>query len=310
MPFPVVLGMDFGGSKIAAAVADPYGTVLGARAIAVRAADSAVDTFARGIGFAHALLADVVPDRSLAAVGACTFGIPHDDRIDLAPTIAGWAELPFGSELRRAFPGVAVRTATDVKAAARAEAEHGALAGCDPGLYVNLGTGLAVALVVGGVVVDGRHRAAGEIGYNLRQPGIDAGAERLEDAVSGKALDIAAADLLGAPDLAEFFEHAEIAPSAARVRDLFLTELCFHLVNLTIALDPERVVVGGGLVRSWDRLQGPIADALGSAVPFPPELVIAAHPFDAPLLGALALGRSALLDVTDIPDVISEGAQT
>ena len=73
-------------------------------------------------------------------MGACTFGIPHDDRVDLAPNVPGWERLAFGTRLRLAFPGAQVRVATDVKAAARAELDNGALTGCDVGLYVNLGT--------------------------------------------------------------------------------------------------------------------------------------------------------------------------
>jgi len=92
------------------------------------------------------------------------------------------------------------------------------------------------------------------------------------------------------------------------VRDRFVDELCFHLVNLTIAVDPERVVVGGGLVRSWQHIGHRLADALTACVPFPPDLVVAEHPFDAPLLGALALGRAALADLSSTRDVISEGA--
>jgi glucokinase len=61
-------------------------------------------------------------------------------------------------------------------------------------------------------------------------------------------------------------------------------------VNLTIAFDPARIAVGGGMVRSWDRLSGTLHQALVAGVPFPPELVPARFPFDAPLVGALALG--------------------
>ena len=70
-------------------------------------------------------------------------------------------------------------------------------------------------------------------------------------------------------------------------------ELSTHLVNLVIAVDPARVAIGGGMVGSWERLQGPLDQALKSGVPFPPELVLAAYPFDAPLVGALALGAEA-----------------
>ena len=225
MDNPVVLGVDFGGSKVAVAAADGAGARLGSATIAVRPDDSAQRTFDRGIAAAHDLLADVATGRTLVAVGACTFGIPRMDGIDLAPNIAGWDRLAFGDRLRLAFPGADIRMATDVKAAARAEAEHGALAGYDPGLYVNLGTGLAVAIVSHGEVLTGRHGAAGEIAYNLRDRGDDFDAPRLEEAVSGKALAAAAAELLDGGDVAALFEQGESDPQAARICAEFLAEL-------------------------------------------------------------------------------------
>ncbi len=141
-----------------------------------------------------------------------------------------------------------------MKAAARAEAAHGALAGYDPGLYVNLGTGLAAAIVSNGAVVLGAHGAAGEIGYNLRNVGIAPDAPRLEEAVSGKALATAAADLFDGADVAALFAQVRDRRAVAKqVCAEFLDELAYHLVNLAIAIDPARVVVGGGMTRSWDR---------------------------------------------------------
>ncbi len=295
MAAPVVLGIDFGGTKIAAAVADTDGLELGTVTIQSVPDDPAPLTFRRAIDAACQLLDEVAPGAALIAVGACTFGIPHDDRIELAPTIDGWGELPFGRELRRAFPAAEVRTVTDVKAAAQAELERGALRDCNPGIYVNLGTGLAVAIVVDGSVLAGRHGAAGEIGYNRRSAERGQDAAVLEEAVSGKALGVAARRLLGAAaEPADLFAAVHRDERAARVLDDFVGELAFHLVNLTIAIDPARVVVGGGLVRGWDRLATPLRTAMDAAVPFPPELVLAAFPFDAPLIGALALaGRTA-----------------
>jgi glucokinase len=66
-----------------------------------------------------------------------------------------------------------------------------------------------------------------------------------------------------------------------------------HLVNLAIAIDPIRIVVAGGLVGSWDRIEPGLRRALDAAVPFPPELTVARFPSDAPLVGALALGVQA-----------------
>jgi len=311
MTDPVVLGLDFGGSKIAVAVGTADGARLAGDEIPVRPNDSAATTLARGIELAQALAATITPGRRVGAVGAATFGIPFADRVELAPNVPGWGELAFGAELAAAFPDSAVATATDVKAAAQCELRAGALTGCDPGLYVNLGTGLAVALTAGGQVVTGRHGAAGEIGYSRRRPDDGELADRLEDVVSGQALAAAATRLLGRPDVAALLAADDRA--AVAVRDEFLAELCFHVVNLAVALDPERVVVGGGLVRSWDRIEPVLRRALDAAVPYPPELTLAAHPFDAPLLGALALAATALTDTAlsiaaPVPDVISEGA--
>jgi predicted NBD/HSP70 family sugar kinase len=295
---PVVLGLDFGGTKIAVAACDLDGTRLGLTTIDSFADGGAVATLARGIEAAQLLLESLGSQYQLAAVGAATFGIPFDDRVELAPTIPGWETVPFGGALRTAFPGVPVELATDVKAAARAELRWGALVDCDPGLYLNLGTGLAAAIVAGGAVITGAHRAAGEIGYNLRSVA-DVGrclAERvtLEDAVSGKALGAAAVAYVGrslaTPDL---FSLASTQPAAAAVVEEFVRELALHVVNLAVAIDPVRIAVGGGMVRSWAQLAPGLRHALDAAVPFPPELVTADFPFDAPLIGALALGVEA-----------------
>jgi glucokinase len=62
------------------------------------------------------------------------------------------------------------------------------------------------------------------------------------------------------------------------------------------------------LAHVWDALQPPLAAALAAAVPFPPALVLAAHPYDAPLLGALALARANLPDLSSVAAVLNEGA--
>lgn len=295
---PVVLGLDFGGTKIAVAVCDLSGRRLGVTTVDSRAEAGAEAALARGLAAAHELLSDVAPQGELAAVGAATLGIPYDDRVELAPTFPGWGELPFGQLVRDAFPGVPVRLGTDVKAAAAAELRWGALVGCDPGIYLNLGTGLAAAIVAGGTVITGAHGASGEIGYNLRTAA-DVGipeAERtiLEEVVSGQALETAGSARLGRRvTAAEVFALAETEPDAAELTAEFNRELAMHVVNLAIAIDPVRIVGGGGLVRSWDRIEPELRRALDAAVPYPPELMVARFPSDAPLVGALALGVQA-----------------
>ncbi len=295
---PVVLGLDFGGSKIAAAVADLAGNRMTETTVTTDPLLGARWNLDRGLAAARALLDQVAPVNELAAVGACTFGIPAAHGVGLAPAILGWEELALGQELAATFKGSALRLATDVKAAAAAEASSGALVGHDPAIYLNLGTGLAVAIVSGGRVITGANGAAGEIGYNLRQLSDLGQDERvvLEEVVSGMGL-AAAAQLKTGRVLtaAEVFAGEATDPRLEEVIEQFVRELGFHLANLAVALDPSRIAVGGGMVRSWERLEPLLRRTLETTVPFPPELVVGAFPFDAPLVGALnlALGAAA-----------------
>jgi len=303
---PVVLGLDFGGTKIAAAVCDLAGNKLGATVVDSLGQHGARTSFDHGVQTARALLSSAAPGAKLAAVGVSTFGIPFEDRVELAPAIDGWESLALGRELRAAFAGSPVQMATDAKAAALAEARWGVLAGCDPAVYLNLGTGLATAIVVAGQVVSGSHGAAGEIGYNLRSPedvGLELGRRvTLEDMVSGQALPrrVAAADLTGPAGLdqglftaAEIFQASQDDQALDDLISDFVNELAFHVTNLAILVDPIRIAVGGGMIRSRDRIMPRLAEALQAGVPFPPELMVAHFPDDAPLLGAVALAVDA-----------------
>ncbi|HEY6279463.1 MAG TPA: ROK family protein [Streptosporangiaceae bacterium] len=298
---PVVLGLDFGGTKIAMAVSEPAGQRLASAMVSSDADGGAAATFERAVGAARELLAHAAAGRELVAVGVSTFGIPYDDRVELAPAIRGWDGLALGDRLRDAFPGAGIAMATDAKAAALAEARWGALAGCDPAVYLNLGTGLSAAIVIGGQVVAGANGAAGEIGYNLRAisdvgAGLDARVP-LEGMISGQALADRAArpPSPGHPNGGRPFTAADVFaadghdPALAGLVTDFVTELSFHVVNLAILLNPARIAAGGGLVRSWHRIGPGLQHALAQAVPYPPELVTARYHLDAPLVGAIAL---------------------
>jgi glucokinase len=330
---PVVLGLDFGGTKIAAAVCRLDGARLGSATVGSGGELGARASFDRGVATARDLLASTAPGVPLAAVGVSTFGIPFDDRVELAPAISGWGDLPLGRELRAAFPGSVVRMATDAKAAAAAEVRWGALADCDPAIYLNLGTGLSAALVSGGQVIGGANGAAGEIGYNLRALA-DVGRTLddrvpLEDMISGQALARRAAALDRIPDgpartpdgpartpggpartpadpartpdstdgrplaAADVLTASAAEPDLDQLASEFVAELAFHVVNLAILVNPVRIAVGGGLVQSWDRLRPGLEQALSAGTPFPPELVTARFPADAPLIGAVALAADA-----------------
>ena len=101
---PVVLGIDFGGTKIATAVCDLAGNKLASRRRRQPGrARRPRQLRPRRPGRAGSARAQAA-DAPLAAVGVSTFGIPFDDRVELAPAIDGWEALAIGRELRRGVP--------------------------------------------------------------------------------------------------------------------------------------------------------------------------------------------------------------
>src|SRR5258708_6743985 len=80
----VVLGIDFGGTKIATAVCDLAGNKLASAVVNSVGDRGARASFDHGVQAARTLLVTQAPDASLAAVGVATFGIPFDDRVELA----------------------------------------------------------------------------------------------------------------------------------------------------------------------------------------------------------------------------------
>src|SRR5258708_40089268 len=102
---PVVLGIDFGGTKIATAVCDLGGRLLATRVIDAESERGARAAFGRGVRGGRALLAQAAIGRPLAGVGASTFGIPSEDGVALAPALDGWGDIARGRRLRGAVDG-------------------------------------------------------------------------------------------------------------------------------------------------------------------------------------------------------------
>ncbi|EME62165.1 ROK family protein [Amycolatopsis decaplanina] len=294
----LILGIDFGGTKVAIGLADRAGSLLVTRRLDTDAQAGAEQVVSRALAAARKLLADEGAADRLAAIGVVSPGIVLEDRILLAPNVPGWEELRLRELVAAEFEGVPIEVGTDAKAAALAEWRWGALADTDPAVFLSLGTGIAAAVLVGGRLLAGANGAAGEIGYNLLSPqdtdGFASGAAPLEEAVGGRGLGGRASVLLGRPVTAgELFGLARENAQAKELVDAALDELSMHVANLAIALDPQRIAVGGGLVRSADILLPALRERLARAVPFPPELVSAKFDQDASLLGAIAIALDA-----------------
>ena len=289
-----VLGIDFGGTKIALATAALDGSLMESDRLETEAGNGAVQAVDRALARAQELLSATARNGGgcCVAVSAVSPGIVYEDHVALAPNVPGWQELRLPALLRERFATAHAAVGTDVKAAAVAELRWGSLRGADPALLLILGTGIAAAVVVGGEVVHGANGAAGEIGYSLRgtceSTGAADGHAPLEEFAGGRAIGERASALLGAPmTAAEVFDNPD--PRAGELVGAALDALAIQVANMAILLDPARIAVGGGLMSSPGAILDALERRLRVAAPFAPELVPAQFVHDGPLRGAIAL---------------------
>lgn len=291
-----VLAVDFGGTKAGLAAFDATGTALRSERIPIHAERGAEQAVARAVDLARTLVADI-GEGALLGVGVASPGIVLRDRVLLAPNVPGWSRLRLQDVFEEAF-GLPATCATDVKAAALAEARWGHLHGVHTGMHLNLGTGLALGVVVDGAVLTGAHGAGGEIGYNLLGPtdtsGPHEGRAPLEERVGGGAIGLRGRAVGGAGDAASVFALARTDAAARAFVEERLDDLAVHVTNAAILVDPARITIGGGLIGSADIVLPALKAVLDRAVPFPPELLTARFAQDGPLVGAAALAWDAV----------------
>lgn len=289
-----MLAVDIGGTKIDVALIGTDGQILDRQRLPTRAADGPAQAIAR-IAATAGVLADGVPILGCAAVSP---GVVHDNGLQLVPTMPGWDDFPLGRALADALDLPAVPVWNDVHAAGLAEARTGALAGSDPALYVNLGTGLASAFIVGGTVVRGAHRAAGEIGYITPHESAitPTGTAPLEEIIGGGLLGPRLGELLGY----EITTADALASSDPVVQGLVhqaVATLARAVANLCIAFDPGVVAMGGGMTAAGHVILPVVQAEVRRRVPFPPDVVLAHYRTDAALHGAIALALDDLATV-------------
>lgn len=293
-----VLGIDFGGTKVALGTANPSGRILARCRLATHAEEGASAVMRRTLTEARSLVAETgkAGGGRLVAAAAVTPGVVMGDRVELSPNLPGEESLALKRLLQEGLQIDHVGVANDVKAAGEAEARWGSLVDADPALFLNLGTGLSAAVIVGGRVVLGARGAAGEVAYTLHNTFDDLVAAQdeprapLEELIGGRALGERATRLFGAQmDAADLFGAAASDPRARLVVDEALSELALHLANWSVLLDPARVAVGGGLMHSAELILSVLRFKLGHLVPYPPEIVPAQFIQDGALRGAIAL---------------------
>ncbi|HLI14245.1 MAG TPA: ROK family protein [Alphaproteobacteria bacterium] len=249
------IGVDLGGTKIAAVALDGSGRELLRRRVA-----TPVDDYAATLAAIRDLVAGM--ERELGRRGSVGVGIPGT----VSPTTglvknanSTWLiGRPLDRDLAEAL-GRPVRLTNDANCFALSEAADGAAAGAAVAFGVILGTGVGGGIVVHGDVLVGPNGIAGEWGHNplpaprdSERPGPSCYCGRhgcIETFLSGPGLrrdhERAAGESLAPPEIVARAQSGDGPASATLERyEERLARALAHVINL---LDPDVIVLGGGL---------------------------------------------------------------
>jgi glucokinase len=315
MPTPATIGVDVGGTKVLAIALDAADdAVLGmARQPTPRGAGALLEGVVEGVAElteAFALGPDVRVGVGVAGL------VDHRGVLRHGPNQPGVAELDvLGGLTDRLGPRVVVDN--DGNCAVRAEWASGAARGHDDVVLVTLGTGIGAGLMVGGRVVRGANGMAGEPGHAMVDPtgppcpcgrrgcweryASGAGLARMaRDAAGAGRLDAVLAAVDGDPAAIRGEHVVTVArggdPEAAALMADLAWWAAVGVANLVAILDPEVVVLGGGLIEAADlwldetrRLLPELLVASGHREL--PRVEAAVHGSRAAALGAALLAR-------------------
>lgn len=275
------IGIDVGGTNVKIALVDGEGKII---------YSNSVPTYAQ-MGYEYTVnnikqaIRDLMKETNTDAKEIEGIGFDFPGQVDyktgvvkLAPNIPGWINVPIAQMIEEEF-NIPTRIDNDVRCAALGELKFGAGKGCENFACITVGTGIGSGLVINGQLVRGAANAAGEIGHiKLQMNGGpicgcgDTGC--LEAFASGPSIVAMAQEYLKGGKSTKFREMAgadgEITPYivakaaeagdpvAKRIFEIVGTYIGMGLVSVINLLNPEKVIIGGGVAAAGDLLLDPI----------------------------------------------------
>ncbi|MGO1978094.1 ROK family glucokinase [Brachybacterium tyrofermentans] len=306
------IGVDIGGTKIAAGVVDEDGGIIAATTRSTPATDA--ELIEAGVADA---VAELRAEHEVVGVGVGAAGFVSADRrtVRFAANLA-WRQRPLADELER-LTGLPVVVENDANAAGWAEYRFGAATEAKHMLMVTLGTGLGGAIVLDGQLIRGGDGFAGEVAHMIAVPdGQWCGCGRkgcLEQYTSGTALVRTAKRraAAGDPVMGPLVQAAGGAkkeidgplitrvaqqgdPGAQELIAELGTWLGLGMASISSLLDPEVIVVGGGVAAAGEMLLAPAREAYAA------NLTARTHRTLAPFVLASMGNRAGIVGAADL----------
>lgn len=274
----LVLGLDVGGTKLAAGVVAADGRVLSNLTAPSRAEQGPDQMISRLLELGRdAVVAAGVEWADVRAVGLACGGPldPVSGVIQSPPNLPGWDDVPLVALVSSALDRPAV-VDNDATAGALAEWWYGAGRSRDVRtlIYMTISTGVGGGLVLDGRVFRGAAGNAGELGHltvdYLGRPcgcgrrgcleayasGTNIAARAREALATGERSSLAALKTVTARDVAEAARAGDAL--ATRIWDETTAILASAMANILDVFNPELVVLGGGVTRAGEQLLGPV----------------------------------------------------
>jgi predicted NBD/HSP70 family sugar kinase len=305
-----VVGIDIGRSWVRVAVADLAGTIVARQEDRnqVRSAKALVT------------LATELAHRAVGAAGFTWSKVVHtvigtpgvfdysSERILFASNLPGWGRRGLAELLREAV-GSNLTIENDANLAALGEQSFGCGAKVKTFVFLTVGTGLGMGIVIDGMLYRGAHGASGEVGFlPLETPGTPGHSDvtsvsrrgMLEEAASGAGIVHTAQALGMRPPLSarQIFNAARTGDEAAlAVVEREGWHLAVAVAAVAAILDPELIVLGGGVGHNLDLLRSPLERRLHEITPLRPRIVASELGEYAVLYGAIATGLVTARDL-------------
>lgn len=289
-----LIGVDIGGTKISVGWIAADGQLLSETTLPSKA-DSREDLFQQTTTMIQSLMTSNALEPADCSIGVGVPGIVDaENGIAIFQNNLDWQNFPLKERLHQAFPAVAtIKIDNDVVQAAFAEWSALDLAATDTMAFLTVSTGIASPVLYGGKAIRGLG-AAGEIGLLPIRADFGTRLGRFEDVCSGPAIARAGQaayddSSLSTADVFQRYYAGE--PAATKVIEAFVDSLTHGIYALTTIIDPQKIVLGGSVIKRNPQLLPLLQAALAKEI-IPVQsksiaaLVLSTYDNNAGLIGA------------------------